>query len=284
MVFWEIDENNLSEYKSCLDQDAAENIERTYYHGLAFGEDEHSSPKACLIWFYLYLEEADKDSEARLDYFYAEDKESGESILKEFEGRILEEGVTECRFELPKESIKGMEDVFKDYGYTLEEREGTQIIVSVEQLAGLDIVKKKNVPDYIKDLGSLMVRPFRRGIMNCIFHTRRELPEDLPMLSYSWFDPELSSYAEADGRVNGFLLVHKTSSGKLQVFLLSAFGPDAQKELLHMVRFSIIRTLELYPETTQILFRRRDEASKKLSDYFFPESKGENSVYGSKQF
>ena len=118
-------------------------------------------------------------------------------------------------------------------------------------------------------MNTLEERAFRRGILNCVVHSQRQLLDDLTTLPSSWFEPEVSCYVETDERMNGFLLVHRLPSGCLRVESMCAFGPDLKKDLMYMIRFAIRQAVRLYTEETRVILPGRDESTRKLIKYFF---------------
>ncbi len=278
-----ITEDNLDEYEDILPQDIAENIGRENYSALAVLEDGDDTASGALVWEMKYLKDESKDTISELAYVTAEDLEAGEVLFSKYGQMVNRDEAQMSVLWLPSEEAADKEDLLEYAGFSLSEKEGRNMVVTVGDLSKLDIVKKTKLPSYIKELGTLMMRPFRRGIMNCIFHTKRELLEDLSTLPMEWYEPEVSCYVETDDKINGLLLVHKTPSGLLRLELMSAFGPDSRVDLLHMVRFSILQAVKLYPEDTRVILPRRDESAKKLSQYFFPKGQGVPSLYGERR-
>ena len=223
---------------------------------------------------------APKPTLSRLSWLQARDNESGSNIFSEYGAIVKEVETRKSLVLMPEEDAAGVTDVLRDVGFDLKKAEGENLIDTVGMLSKLGIIKNGKVPDYLSPLESLMARSFRRGLMNCIFHTKREKLEDLSCLPMEWFEPELSCSVQMDDKITGMLLVHKCSSGRLRVEFMSATGPDAPKDLLHMVRFSILRAVSNYPEDTEVIIPRRDESSRKLAGYFFPDRKGVSCVFG----
>lgn len=85
---------------------------------------------------------------------------------------------------------------------------------------------------------------------------------------------------EADDRINGFLLVHKLPSGKLRVECMCAFGPDLKKDLVYLMRFAILHAARIYTEDTEVIIPRKDDSTRQLAGYFFPNVAGEQCICG----
>jgi len=99
----------------------------------------------------------------------------------------------------------------------------------------------------------------------------------------SWFEQDVSSCVQTDGKATGFLLVHKTESDKLVVELLFAMEPDATINLLQMIRYSVNAAAEKYPPETEVILKRHDGNSKALINKLFPDKKGAEALAGERE-
>ena len=278
----QITEDNIDDFRDIIPVDIAENIGRQPYHCIALEEGDDDLP-AALVWEFKHLNDVTQPTLSRLSWVHADDPKAGNEVFEEYGDIIREVEVEQSMFLMSEAEIYGAMDVIKDAGFDLKKQEGEELTVTVGMLSELDIIKKGKIPEYLSPLGSLMTRPFRRGLMNCIFHTKRDKIEDLSCLPMEWFEPELSCSVQTDDKITGMLLIHKCSSGRLRVEFMSATGPDAKKDLLHMVRFAIIQAVANYPSETEVIIPRRDEASRKLAGYFFPDKKGKTCVFGERR-
>ncbi|MBR6257668.1 MAG: hypothetical protein IKR23_09850 [Lachnospiraceae bacterium] len=278
----ELTEDNLEQYNDLIGGEETENIGREYYRGIVMTDDK-GKVIASAIWEMIHLDDDEKDTEARLVSMHAEDDDKAGRILEEFRNRIREEDAVSCFFELKPDESGITQKVFEKAGFDISETEGSEIVVTLKELNEKTFSRSGKTPPYIRELGSLMVRPFRRGVMDCIFHSRRELMEDLGTISMSWFEQQVSSYVETDDRVSGFLLIHKTPSDRLRLEVFTASGGDAKKDLFSMMVFSLRQALKYYPEDTEVVICRRDSDIKNLTDYLLPEVKGMKVIYGRKE-
>ena len=114
--------------------------------------------------------------------------------------------------------------------------------------------------------------------MNCVYHKRYGLLDDLPFLSKSRYDPDISSCAMVDDKVGGFLLVHMTKSGTYRPELFFAVEPDSSFHLLNMLRFSIRAASEAAGADGVVQVKRYNEATVKLSAKLFPGKKGDTVI------
>ena len=272
-----ITEDNLDDYEDLIDVDAAENIGREYYRGIAVHKDPYDPPEGVLVWEYKGLED-EKDTESEITWCHVKDQKSGKELFAAYTEEIREAEATKSFYELA-ESEDSVKKALSSAGFTAREQESRDIVVTVQELADHSIAKKK-IPPYITGIGELMVRQFRKGITNCVFHGRKGLLEDLEFLPMSWYDEDVSCCVQTDGKVNGFLLVNKTANGMLVVDFLFALEPDARINLIHMIRFSINAAAEKYPGDTKVVLRRHNDMTKALIEKLFPDKKGETVLAG----
>ncbi|MCR5654452.1 MAG: hypothetical protein K6G07_02285 [Lachnospiraceae bacterium] len=281
MEITEITEDNVEQFMEYIDPDACENIGRRFYRAVAVTDDD--TTEAAMIWELKHAEDEEVDTEGRLDWISVTDASAKKLLFEEYASRATEEEVTKSYFKFTTDAAGSLRETFEGEGFETEDCEGDDIVVTIERLLELPMVKKTKTPPYIVELGTLKSRSFRSGVIDCMYHIHRELPEDLAALSLDWYEPDVSCYEESDGNIDGFLLVHRMTSGKLRVELLADWGPDEKKNLMYMVRFSILRAAELYPHDTEVVIHRHDSATFKLSAYLFPEAKGEESFSGQRQ-
>ena len=91
-----------------------------------------------------------------------------------------------------------------------------------------------------------------------------------------WYEQDISCCAHIDGKIEGFLLIHKTASGILVLEALFANGDDARKIILNMLRYAAERALEIYPPHTMVRIHRRTDDIRSLTDTLFEDFSGEN--------
>ncbi len=277
MEIRKITDENIEEYSDLFEADAIADIKREFFRGLAVHEDGNSAASSALIWEMRNTEE-EIPTESELEYIYVGDEESAEELFRAYTGEVLEENVTKSYFEF-KDPGEKTEKVTAKAGFDPAERESRDIVVSLSELSSLPFVKKQTQP-YITAISDLMVRQYRKGITNCLFHGRKGLLEDLAFLPMSYFDQDVSSCVQTDGKANGFLLVHKTSQDDLVVDLLFAMEPDAKLNLLQMIQFSINAAVDKYPGETRVFLRRHNDMSKALIGKLFPDKTGEKVLAG----
>lgn len=275
----QVTEENLEDFRNIIPEDIAENISRPPYHCIVLEADGDDIP-AAMVWEFKHLNDVTRPTISRVCWVHAENPDAGNEVFAEYGSVVSEVRPRKSMVLMPEDEGMGVRDILESAGFDLKRLEGEDLIVNVGMLSKLDIIKKGKTPEYLSSIESLSSRPFRRGLMNCIFHTKRDKLEDLSCLPIEWFEPELSCCVQTDDKITGMLLVHKCSSGRLRVEFMSATGPDGQKDLLHMVRFSILQAISNYPEDTEVIIPRRDASARKLAGYFFPDRKGEICIFG----
>ena len=270
----EILEINRDIQNSCEElmlPDTSENLTRKHCRSLAAVNDE-GVPEGILVW--MLKDKEDKEgSEAELIDLKSPKKEVMEQLLSEYGERTGDDYVDRSFFERA-EMTPEEKEAFLSAEFDLEEKEGRDITLTVSELQSMKI-KKKKVPDTIKNIGVLQDLQFWQGITNCVLHGKTGLMDDLAVMTKDWYDPQLSCYVKTDNRVNGYFLIHKTPSGILMPVLLTATGPDSKLDLLNMLCYTINATITLCPPDTKIVIRRHAEYVTSMVSYLLPGRKGE---------
>lgn len=270
-------EVNIKEYSDYIDDDVAENMGRLFFRGIAGHNPVDDSVLSMLIW---ELKSVDDDSQTRseLKWIYAIDPEYISPLLESYRSEALNENVKKSFFEnmsLEKEKQKAL----RECSFSIEAGESKDINVTVGECRELTIAKKE-APSYIQSISGLDDMELYQGVMNILFKYDNPALEDLAYLPKEWYEQNVSCYIKTDGKVTGFLLVHRCPSGILVPVLFFAVGADSRISLLEMMRFSIRRAAEKYPQDTIIRIHRRNKEVKALSGKLFPDKKGEPAVFG----
>ena len=275
----EINEDNIDEFKDLISEDIAENIGREYFYGLASLDGDE--PGAVIVWNIKNADSAE-DVESEIVYFSSPQTKEGEELLDGYMERALYDNVSKSYFEL-EEVQENDKSAIQEAGFNARLAEGRNLTASLEDILGKGFAAKKKVPSYVVPISSLSLLQFRQGVTNCMFCGRVGLNEDLAMLPMEWYEKEVSCCTMADGKVSGIFLVHRKPSGKLVPVLLYASGVDARKEMLNMLRFSIITAGEKYPPETSVIICRHDDKTRALTAYLFPNKKGKEVFKGERQ-
>ena len=270
-------------YADRIPPELLNDLDREYFRGLAVENDIDGQLQAAMIWEMKKLEDLEAPAEAEILWLWVDDEEGGEALLSEFELSVQNFNVDATRFEL--ESLEPAERrVLISSGFEISEAESRDICVTVEEMVSLSPFHREVRPvDYIKSLADITTSQFKAGIMDSAYHGRYGLLDDLPFLPMTRYDPDISSCTITDDKINGLLLVHKTVTGIFIVELLFAMEPDANINLLKMMRFSAGMAKALCDPEDIVILRRHNEASKALVHKLFPDKKGNMVFRGEKQ-
>ena len=277
MEIIELNADNLSDFEDIIDKDVSESIGREFYRGIVAVE-EGNSPSGAMIWEYKNLEE-DTDTGAEIVFIRSENGETINKLLSVFDEQASSEDVVRSYFE-----TEGLHDEVKDGfsadGFKVTEGESRDLIVSVSDIKS--IAGNKKIPPKTVGLSELMELQFMQGVTNCLFHGKKGMVEDLEYIEKDWFDENCSSATITDGKVSGLFLIHRFPSGDLMPMLLTAIGPDANRDLLNMIRFSAQRAVVKYPGDTKIILRRHNDLVRAITQKLFGNLSGRNVICGSR--
>ncbi|MCR5452855.1 MAG: hypothetical protein K6F00_09530 [Lachnospiraceae bacterium] len=280
MELFEIDQFNIDQEGSIIPPDVAENIGRLCFHGMVTGKDTQCGG---IVWSYKNAEEEEKDTESEIVWFFGEGKEVLDNLLGAYRSQIEDELTVVSKIELPMDkeaSLLG--EALSGVGFEIENAESIDVYVTVEDIKGLKLVKKKPA-FYIKPLSEVEYRQYKNGITDVMFHGRKGLLEDIAWISKEWFEQDVSSCVILDGKVKGFFLIHKTPTGTLVLELLFAVDIDPKKTVLNLLRFSAREVIKRYPPETKILIRRHSSNVNALVKNLFPDKKGDIVMSGVRQ-
>ena len=272
MIIEEITEENIEEYIDPVPKDFLPEIRRRNFSGLAGKNEDTGDTAAAMIWELKNLEEEDASIEAEILWFYAKEKEKGAELLRAFESRVRDDEAERVFFELPELGTEEQAALLSaDYG--CRNAESRDIIVTMKELSELKL-SRKPIGKNILPLSNITEKDYKTGILTAVFHGKYGLLEDLPFLPRARFEPEVSCCIRMDEKVNGYLLVHKNSSGISRVELLFAMQPDANVHLLDMMRFSIHAAFASFSPEEKVILSRHNEAASQLITRLFPGKKG----------
>lgn len=273
MNIFEITEDNIEQYGSYIDPDAAEYLAREYYHGFVNCDDEE--PVAAIIYEILYSEDDNRDTEERVIWLRIDDDAAGQELLDSFCDYSDTDSVSKIICDIEPGDKDRYSDFFVRSGFSLQEIEDQSITVTLGDFREIRFARSLYSPEFIKSLDEIGRRTFRRGLVDCVYNINRVFPDDLTMLPIEWFDTDISCFDEADGQSYGFLLFHRSYSGIYHVELLADWGTDAKHSILFMIRYSLSKAYETLPDDTKLVINRYDAGSKALCDLVFPGVRGE---------
>ncbi len=280
MKIIDITEENKQEYEGLLDEECLRSIGREYYRGIAGNDGSSEGFNSALVWEIKGKEDIGRDTASEILFYKAPDEECGSELLAEYDSSIEFENVVKSSFEFPTLSGSERSSIEKS-GYEVKGGESRDVIVTVGELASLPFAAK-TPPPYIKSLAEITMRQFKAGLMASVLHERFGLLEDLPFLPMSWYHLDISSCIITDDKINGLLLVHELKEGLFIVELLFAMQPDANINLLNMIRYSIRAADRLCDKNDKVILRRHNKMSEDLIRKLFPYKKGAEVLKGEK--
>ncbi len=280
-----IEKENLSTFEDLIPKGIAENIARKYYRAFGICDDDEVPVGACVCKM-IHVENANQPTMGRLEHLFIDPRQRGKGygkfLMEELKAGLLLEKAKSSFFELPVKGNEKTAEFLKKNGYTLEEKEGDVVSLTIEDIMKSPLAAKVKIPDIIGDIGEVPMRKVKKGIMNSVF-SGNDIEEDLPNLPLFWFQSQLSAFTMKDDKVTGLFLIHQKDENIFEPVLLFALEPDAKKDLLNMVRFSAQKVMELCPPESYIIINRRNASIRKLVGGLFPKVKGETVYRGTRE-
>ena len=280
MIITEITEENRTEYKEMVSDEVLSDLSRNCLKGLSGREEGSGGVRAVIIWMVKDHEDEHARAEAEILCFWTFDEAVGEELFHAFEKHIIADKVSRISFEFDELGTRER-DLLANSGFEIKEAESRDICVSVGELSGLKLGRKK-IPPYVKSISEISVMQFKTAIMASVFCGRYGILDDLPYLPMARYDQSISCCVITDDRVNGLLLVHKEEDGGFIVELLFAVQPDADINLLNMMKFSIDTAVRLCDREERVILRRHNKLTEALVKKLFPDKKGAVVIRGQK--
>ena len=271
-----IDENNLAEYEGYIEPDAAETLKR-YYHRGAVVTDEDTLPLGYAIWEYRHMED-EEPVQAQLIHFFAEDDEAAAALLSSFAESVKNEGAVKTVFRLPVMDMERYKGCFERAGYTINVANGEYLRLTIKDFLSLPFVSEWK-GESVKALDRINLRSFRQEIRRFVSAGKRDVLSEVRYLPFTWYDLDISCFSGSDGKPDGFLLVHETPSGILRAELFGT-ADRTPGAVVSLLGFSVKESMKKYPEDTEVIVRKNDPFSVKLTNYLFPEKIPEEVFYG----
>lgn len=275
----EISEENLDDFMPLLGEDISDDVRRVYYHAFGVLDDDDEALGAFV--YEILNSESEEDTRSRISFAKSDDTTTLEEMVQYYKENSVKEGeILESFCELDDEvSAKA----FAKDGFSFKKRESENITISLKDLEATVLAKKAKIPDYVGSIESLTVLQFRDAVKQILFKGHKGILEDVAFLPKNWFDNSISAYVTSGGMICGLFLVRKSPSGMLVPVLYFAYGPESRMHLLHMLRFTAQKALELYPGNTKVMILRRSDAIKALAGKLLPGKSGEEIFFGTRK-
>ena len=278
MEFIEITSENAEDFSAYIDEDMAENLDRTFFRSI--GVLEGDAPVGAIV-YELKDSENEEDTKSRIRVLCGDNDDIKCGLLEEYKKELSEDEVLESFFESGDELLAG---ILEGNGFSCSQTEGEEIEVSIDDIKKLiSIFKITRFPEYIQSISGLSVLQYRTFIKNCLFKGKHGICEDLAYLPKTWFEQDVSSCVLIDDKVDGVLLMKKTPSGRLVAQLYVDIGPDSKKNLILLLAYTCVKTVELYPEDTKVIIRRHNDSVRKLTDKLVAGRKGDTVFVGTRR-
>ena len=278
MEFIEITSDNAEDFSAYIDEDMAENLDRTFFRGI--GALEGSSPVGAIV-YELKDSENEDDTKSRVLMLCGESDDIKCGLLEEYKKELSEDEVLESYFESGDEVLAG---ILEKNGFSNSQTEGEEIVVSIDDIKKLiSIFKISRFPEHIQSISGLSTLQYRTFIKNCLFKGKHGICEDLSYLPRNWFEMDISSCAVIDEKVEGMLLMRKTPLGKLIAQLYVDIGPDSKKDLLLLMAYTCVKIVEIYPDDVKVIVRRHNDSVRKLTDKLVANLKGDMIYFGTRR-
>ncbi len=275
-----LDEYNIDEYNGYITPDVAENIGRTFFRGiLALDEGK---PVAGMIWEIRNMM-GDAENISRIIWLKADSEDAAEDLFERYRESVITDDVVRSDFSLPAKTDSRETEILKKEGFDVKFMEGDLIKVRLSEIMKLPFIKKVKFEDNIRPLKTITQRGFNAGIKEFMNRGLYGICEDLPYLSRSYFENDVSCYSERDGQVNGLLLFHRNPSGGLVVAVMGAISSDYGRIIPQMMKQSVTNACDIYEPETEVWIDRHNYASLALAEKLFPRGFGTPVYIGSRR-
>ena len=264
-----ITSDNLDRFKDYLDALSVSDISRYYYRGLvAFDED---IPSAIMVYELKNLD-SDDDTEARITYFSVKEEGAGRRLLSEYRCEAEKSSVKRTYFEF--QELSDLEkEVLTSFGFSIQEREGQNLVFTLKELSATPILTKKS-KDYVKSIKDVSEKELKNGINSFLSRNIKGSLEDLGILPFDWFEQDISSCVVSDEGVTGFFLTHVRGDNNLSIDFLRVAETGDKLDILLMLRSGLAAALEKYPVETKVFVRRHNKEIWALLVKLLPDKSG----------
>lgn len=271
MYIQTLDEDNIENYTDYVTLDVAENIGRTFYRGILAIDGE--SPVAGMVWEVRHMMQ-NEDNESNIVWLRIDASEAEDPLFENYKTSIREDEVVKSTFSLPAKSSAKEKEALSSAGFSVKFMEGDLIKARLSEIAELSFIQKITPSEDVRPLSTITQRGFNAAVRQYMTLGRFGLCEDLPYLSRSFFENDISCYYESGGQVNGLLLFHKNPSEGLVVVIMASIGNDYAKVLPQMIKFSVLNATEIYAPDTEVWIDRHNYPALALSEKLFPRGFG----------
>ena len=274
-----ISDEDIEDFLPILGEDLAEDLKRVYFNGIGILDDD-DEPTGAFV-YELLNSESEEDTKSKLHLIKSATDEISDSLSAYYANTcVMENSIVESFYELPDESDAKL---LVRSGFSLEKKEDDTLSITLEDLSKTVVGKKKKIPDYIGNIEDLSILQFRKAVKEILFKGHSGILEDIPFLPKGWFDNQISACVNSGEKICGLFLIRRTPSGLLIPVLIFSFGPEFQKNLLYMIRYSTAQALNLYPPETMVKICRKNPATRALTNKLLPNSSETDIFFGTRK-
>ena len=271
---------NFEKYKDFLPAEHLDDIGRQCCRALVGVNPITEKVDAAIFWEVRNAENIYADNTAEIYWYKVNTEANGHELLENFDVICDYDKVKTSFFELDELSTPEINSL-SNHGFDIKKKRGINVFVTVDELSRLDIAQK--LPeDCVYSLSDISTYQFKQGVMNCVYDGMSGLLDDLPLMSKTRFDQNISCCVLTDKMVSGFLLVHRTRPGYYCVELLYSDETKAAVNILNMLRYSIRTAANVCDPTDKVLIRMRNHSVMDLVKKLFPKKKGSKVFRGIK--
>ena len=271
MEIIQLNEDNVEEYSEYLTEDIAENIGRTFYHGVILLQED--APVAGMVWEIRNMTE-ESATESNIVFLRVDEEEAQELLFQEYEEQIRIDQVSRSTVSLPAKTSKKEKQILQDHGFTVGLMEGDDIFATLQEIADIKAFEKIRISDSIRSLKSMSQREFVDAIEEMAEKGRFGICRDLTYLPRLYFENDISCFAEGEDKIGGILLLHGLPSGGLKVMLMVTVGKENTILLPQMIKKAVEAAMEEYAPETRVIIDRHNYATLALSEKLFPRGFG----------
>ncbi len=263
----ELTMNNIDEYTDYITEDAAENIERTFYHGLIVIKEK--IPIAGMLWE-IKNSLSERDVVSNIDFLRIEAEEAAELLFGEYKKSISQDEVEISTFTLSDRLSEKEKKALKNAGFSVELVKDDIVKLNLSEIAKLEFFIGIQPSEFVKPLNRMTQREFSVTLQRFERMGIYGICEDLAFLPRSYFENDVSCYLEIKEKISGIFLIHRSPSGVLKVVNFTTDCKENAIWLPHMMWQTIAMARVIYPHHTEVWFTKNDHASKALYERLFP--------------
>lgn len=216
-----------------------------------------------------------RSPEARLHWIYVAEKHRlqgvGEGLMDGFYKVLNAAGVTRvvCDVPLPEE-YDPLCEFLERWNLEFQLQDRFEAVATVGELEELDAFRNRGNIGPVLALKGCPPAVVRAGWKAVLSRTARG-GEERAKVRLEECDSEVSCALIKDSQVEALLLVKRTPAGVLEPVLLRGVHPEADRELLRLLRFGLRAAAKRYSRSAQVRVVCHNRTTARLVAWFMPE-------------